>query len=142
LEQGLRRVSDPFDLLAERARIYASQGDVAAMRRATDQLLERAGANMDRRILAHGMRGRFEVGFGNDRRALESFTLAESLAVPEHPYLLDLAQVAARLRDRQVLESACTVLMEQRDQDPAVEPLCARGRTPGVPAPGASVPGP
>lgn len=135
LDQGALRVTDPFPLLLERCHIFAALGDVAAMRRATDQLLERAGADLDRRIMAHGLRGRFEAGFGNDRRALEAFTLAESLAVPEHPYLLELAQVAARLRDRQVLESACTVLMEQREQDPSVEPLCARGRAPGARSP-------
>lgn len=126
LGAALPRVTSRYDLHAARARLFARQRDGVSMRREVGLLLDAAGADLDRRVAAHGLHGRLEVELGNDAAAWTAFESAESLALPEHPYLHDMLQVAARQRDRIAVASACTILAESMPRDPVVRALCDR----------------
>ena len=56
--------------------------------------------------------------------------MAESLAIPEHPYALPMAEIAHRLGDREGLAGACGVLMEHEPPHARAVTLCdpTRGR--------------
>lgn len=133
LDTALGRVDDRYDVHAARARLYARLRESGPMRREVAAMLESAGANLDRRILAHGLHGRLEMDIGNDTAAWEAFQAAESLALPEHPYLVEVVRLAARLNDRPALDAACSTLMESRQPDPSVASLCVRAAPAGGP---------
>ncbi|MBL8601303.1 MAG: hypothetical protein JNK72_05215 [Myxococcales bacterium] len=132
LGDALARVDDRYPLLAMRARIYARRRDPASMRRETAAMLEAAGSDLTRLIEAHGLRGQLEESVGNLRGAYDAYERAHALAVPDQPFLLQIASLAARLRDRPALEQACAVLMERSPPDPSALRLCVRDPDAGV----------
>ncbi|MFO0629919.1 MAG: hypothetical protein U0325_30405 [Polyangiales bacterium] len=127
LAVGLQRVTSKYELHGVRARLLAGRRDAAGMRREITAMLETAGADVDRRIGAHGLHGRLEVEVGSDPAAWEAFESAEALALPAHPYLRDMLLVAARMRDRPAVDAACATLMETMAADPVVQQHCDRG---------------
>ncbi len=135
LEFAVRGVTDGYPLHALRARLFARLNDPGGMRRETAAMLDASGADVDRLVAAHGLRGELEAQLRNDRGAWASYELAHSLAAPEQPYLLQLAQIASRLRDRPSLEAACSVLMDHTPPSPEAVALCDRSaaRQPGSP---------
>lgn len=126
LDLAMGQVDDRYGIHASRARLFARLRQSATMRREINAMLESAGADLDRRIAAHGLHGRLEADVGNDPAAWEAFQAAESLALPEHPYLAEVIQLASRMNDRPALDAACSTLMESRTPDPAVARLCDR----------------
>lgn len=133
LGEALPRVTSRYELYAGRARLYARRRDAASMRREVASMLDAAGADLDRRVAAHGLHGRLEVELGNDAAAWAAFESAESLAIPEHPYLRDMLQVAVRQRDRLAVANACSILMESSPTDRLVRELCERASDAGAP---------
>ncbi len=118
LDRALPRVRDRYALHMARARLYAGVRNTTMMRREAELTLETAGADVQRLIESHGLRGELESALGNDRMAWAAYEMADSLALPEHPYALQMAQIAARLGDREGLQSRCAMLLER---DPTAE---------------------
>ena len=124
LDRALARVHDKYPVHESRARLFARRHDLAAMRRETAAMQEAAGSDLERLIQAHGLRGELEAGAGADRAAYAAYEMAQSLAVPETPYALQMAILAARLNDRQGLEAQCATLLEREPVDPTARGLC------------------
>ncbi len=56
--------------------------------------------------------------------AYAAYEMAHSLAVPETPYALQMAILAARMGDRPALEAQCATLLEREPVDPTARGLC------------------
>ncbi len=138
LQTAVGRVTDPYPLHALRARLLARRRQTEAMRQEMARMLEAAGSSLPRLVSTHAQRAELEAQLGNDRGAYAAYELAHGLTAPEQPYLLPMANLAARLRDRPALEAACAVLMEQSPPHPGAVGLCVRsgGQDGGAPAPG------
>lgn len=89
-------------------------------------MLETAGAELNRLVHAHGLHGALETDLGNDRAAYSAYEMANALSVPEHPYAMQMAVVAARLGDREAVETQCVVLLEHDPSHPTTLQLCDR----------------
>jgi tetratricopeptide (TPR) repeat protein len=124
LDRALPRVQDRYPLHLARARLLAAARNAAGMRREAALMQEAAGADLERLIESHGLRGELEAALGNLRGALAAYEMAETLALPDHPYALQMAQIASRLGDREVLQARCTVLLEQDPSSEAALRLC------------------
>ena len=124
LDRALPRVRDRYPLHMARARLFAAARNAAGMRREAALMQEAAGADVPRLIESHGLRGELEAALGNDRGAWAAYEMADSLALPDHPYALQMAQVAARLGDREALQARCAVLLEQDPTSEAAIRLC------------------
>ncbi len=124
LDRALTRVRDAYPLHESRARLFSRRHDLASMRRETAAMQESAGADLERLIRAHGLRGELEAAAGADRAAYAAYEMAHSLAVPETPYALQLAILAARMGDRPGLEAQCTTLLEREPVDPTARAIC------------------
>ncbi len=123
-ERAMARVRDRYPLHRVRARIFARRNDLASMRRETASMQETAGADLQRLIQAHGLRGELEAAAGAPRAAYAAYEMAHSLAVPETPYALPMAILAQRMGDRQALEAQCATLLEREPVDPTARGLC------------------
>jgi tetratricopeptide (TPR) repeat protein len=124
LERALVRARDRFPVHRARAQLFAMRGDTAAMRRETAMMQETAGAAVERLTEAHALRGELETQLGNLRGAYAAYEVAESLAVPEHPYSYPMAVLASRMGDRQAIEVHCGFLMEREPVPLSVRQLC------------------
>lgn len=124
LDRALTRVRDVYPVHESRAKLFSRRHDLAAMRRETAAMQESAGSDLERLIRAHGLRGELEAAAGADRAAYAAYEMAHSLAVPETPYALQLAILAARMGDRPGLETQCATLLEREPVDPTARGLC------------------
>ena len=141
LDLAVGRATDRYPVHQARARLASNLRNVAALRRETSLMQESAGSNLERLIYAHALRGELEADQGNDRAAWVAYEMAESLAIPEHPYALPMAEIAHRLGDREGLANACAVLMEHQPPLARAVTLCdpTRGRRAATDAADASV---
>jgi hypothetical protein len=130
---GIARASDRYGLQLARAEIYAARQERAAMREAITAATEAAGADIDRLVAAHGLRGRLETRLGNDSGAIEAYRMAHALAAPETPYLMELIEAYARVGDRAGIDQGCATLNERGLLDARAQAVCNRG---GARAPG------
>lgn len=124
LDRALPRVHDRYPLYRARARLFAAMQNAAGMRREVAAMLESAGANLQRLIESHGLRGELEASLGNLRGAWTAYEMADALALPDHPYALHMVQVAAQLGDREALQARCAILLEQDASSEAALRLC------------------
>lgn len=124
LDNALARVDDVYLIRMDRARIYSLQREAPGVRRETDAMVELAGADIQRKIEAHALRGRYEAELGNDRLAFSAYEMANALALPERPYLLPMLLLAVRLRDGSFVERACQELMDVTPPDPQAVQAC------------------
>ncbi len=124
LDRALTRVHDKYPVHESRAKLFARRHDLGAMRREIAAMQEAAGSDLERLIRAHGLRGELEAGAGADRAAYAAYEMAHSLAVPETPYALQMAILAARMGDRPALEAQCATLLEREPVDPTARGLC------------------
>lgn len=132
LERGAEHARDRYPLLEERAILLAGLHRPGPMRAVIAQLIDAAGADIDRLVRAHGLHGRLETRLGNLRGALEAYQLAHALTVPEQPYLLQVAEVYTALRDRAGLAAACSQLLEGPSPSAQARALCERGGAQGI----------
>jgi hypothetical protein len=107
-----------------RARLFAGVRNASMMRREAALMQEAAGADLARLIESHGLRGELEAALGNDRAAYAAYEMADSLALPDHPYALPMAQIAYRLNDREALQTRCAMLLERDPTAEAALRLC------------------
>ncbi len=124
LDRALPRVRDRYALHMARARLFAGVRNASMMRREAALMQEAAGADLARLIESHGLRGELEAALGNDRAAYAAYEMADSLALPDHPYALPMAQIAYRLNDREALQTRCAMLLERDPTAEAALRLC------------------
>lgn len=125
VRRGLARGAEPLRLLPKLAEIQARRRDTVAMRRTMQELLDLAGADIDRRIDYLGMLGTLEEGLGHDAAALGAYERADAMAFPRHPYLGRIVVLAHRLRDVPRLRHACGTLRDEGMLEAAQREICA-----------------
>jgi len=142
LQAAAARVNDAYPIHALRARYLGQRRQTEAMRQEMARMLESAGSELGRLVATHAQRAELEAALGNERGAYAAYELAHALTAPDQPYLLPMASLAARLRDRHALDAACTVLMERVPVPAEAAALCVRAGTQDGGAPeGAGGPG-
>jgi tetratricopeptide (TPR) repeat protein len=117
---------DAARVLEELARVHTLRGDARAMRAATNELVEMAGADVDRRVRALGLLGTCENDLHNDAAALAAFERANAMALPDHPYLTQIIDAASRLNDSVRIRDACNLLADEGVTPPAYRRICIR----------------
>jgi hypothetical protein len=104
--------------------LRARRGDTEGMRRAIEQMLERAGADADERIAVFALRGHLELELGHESAALSAYELADSMSAPRHPYLSNVIRIAHRMGDMGRVRNACMTLREEGELPTDVRTLC------------------